>query len=117
MQSIKTTILTIFLTALALWGVSFVQAQTSTWVGPSTPPPPTNLANVDAPINVGNSFQVKSGPLNVEGDLGVGFGRNETPSAKLEVKGGAIKATDALIIPTKAPQGTRVDGMIWLTNL
>jgi len=49
--------------------------------------------------------------IEADGDVGIGG----TPSARLDVQGGAIKATGGLIIETRTSDpGTPATGQIWL---
>ena len=93
----------------------------TTWTAPTATPPGNN---VDQPINVGSSPQIKLGSLDIvasglangllveNGNVGVG---TISPAAKLEVVGGPIKATGGLIIETRASDPiTPALGAMWL---
>lgn len=95
----------------------------TTWTAPVSTPP---TGNVDQPINVGSAGQSKLGNLDIvasglqygllveNGFVGIG---TVAPTSKLEVVGGAIKATGGLIIETRgADPATPAVGQLWLLN-
>jgi hypothetical protein len=128
-------------TGLAL-GAFTLSALAGSWTAPTQAPP---SGNADAPINVGTSPQHKAGTLalgkssdalsglvmdingaigavnlittgdvTVGGNLGVG---TASPSKKLEVVGGPIKATGGLIIETvSADPASPETGRMWLVT-
>lgn len=128
-------------TGLAL-GAFALSALAGSWSAPTLPPP---SGNTDAPINVGTSPQHKAGTLalgktsdalsglvadingaigavnlittgdvTVGGNLGVG---TASPTKKLEVVGGPIKATGGLIIETvSADPASPETGRMWLVT-
>jgi len=98
------------------------------WTGPTALPPG---GNVDPPVNVGISPQMKQGPLVVHGIFdthsttrlatqggNVGIG-TPVPSTKLEIKGGKTKTTGGLIIQLVGSQAeenamSKDTGQMWL---
>lgn len=87
----------------------------ASWTTQTATPPANNAL---APLNVGSEFQNKTGVLGVKG-LVVGTTVPLAPSIKLNVVGGAIKATGGLIIETRtSPPRSPITGQIWLrTNI
>ena len=94
-------------------------AYVSAWTAPVSDPPGGSVA---LPVNTGSNSQVKTGDFAVwnlttnniysNGNVGIGIA---SPSAKLEVSGGPIKATGGLIIETRTsdPASPSV-GQMWL---
>ena len=106
----------LFVGALALSAFA-----TTTWTAPTATPPGNN---VDQPLNVGASAQTKIGNLDIQAsglqygliveNGNVGFG-TLTPTTKLEVVGGPIKATGGLIVETRASDpASPATGALWL---
>ena len=105
--------------------ISF-QSLLAAWTAPLGNPPTclTGDPGCDEPINKGSLLQSKGGPLLINtdnsattglvvyGNVGVG---TISPAYKLEVEGGAIKATGGLIIETRTTDpAIPVPGQIWL---
>lgn len=96
-------ILSIFTTALFLTAGYVVLA----WQEPQLPPP---SGNADAPVNIGNETQNKTGNLNVSGSIGVG---TTSPGTKLDVNGstrsygsGDVGSAFSLVNTGKSTAGT-----------
>ena len=107
--------------SLAVLGAILFTFQLFAFTEPSANPP---LGNVPAPLNVSSSGQSKAGGLILntggasyglivdQGSVGIG---TQSPMAKLEIVGGAIKATGGLIIETRTSDPASPEtGRMWL---
>ncbi|MCX6757425.1 MAG: hypothetical protein NTZ44_00880 [Candidatus Nomurabacteria bacterium] len=88
MNLMKVAVLGILLT----FGVAYIHAQGTgtgnSWTPPTMTPP---SGNVDAPVNVGSSSQIKSGSLNVSHNFSVGFPNSGSMVTIFPLAGGGVK--------------------------
>lgn len=107
MNKITQNIKAVILGLLVVLGASYVSA--GTWQAAPAGGPPNG--NVDAPINVGYSGQVKNGTLWIDGLVSAGT----VATYGLVVANAPVKTSGGLIIETRtADPASPETGRIWL---